>query len=92
MSTAEKATENGPARQTAVRTKPVRLTVDMTPVLRRRLRAWTGMAADELGLVDVPAAEVIRALVGRLTDLHGDPELRRALSKAVMDDLQAVQQ
>lgn len=70
----------GTRRPQVVRTKPVRTTVDMAPALHRKLKRWTAEAADELELADVPIAEVVRALVRRLTE---DGEL----SDAVLDDL-----
>jgi hypothetical protein len=68
-------------RAAAVRTRPVRTTVDMTPELHRRLKRWAQDAADQLDVADVPLADVVRALVRRLTEDD-------VLSAAILDDLQ----
>lgn len=84
--------EGAPARRASqVRTKPVRMTVDMPPPLHRKLKAWTTYAAGQLDVADVPAAEVVRILVELLT---GDPskvELAHPLVQAVIDELRARQ-
>ena len=74
--------------ETAKRTKSVRLSVDMQPPLHRRLDNWTGFARDELDVARVPAAVVVRILIERLTNVHGDDrELRERLVQVVLDDL-----
>ncbi|MEU8472725.1 hypothetical protein AB0F30_33415 [Streptomyces sp. NPDC029006] len=73
--------EGTPARRASeVRTKPVRLTVDMLPPLHRRLKDWTSWAAAQLDVADVPAAEVVRVLTDLLT---ADPEKERITSPLV---------
>ncbi|MGH3574120.1 MAG: hypothetical protein ACRDUW_20245 [Pseudonocardiaceae bacterium] len=64
-----------PAGVTAVRTRPVRITVDLAPPLHRVVKDWARNAAADLGR-DVALAEVIRAL---LTQLDADPELARQI-------------
>lgn len=66
--------EDRPTRRASeVRTKPVRMTVDMPPALHRRLKGWAADTARELDVADVPAAEVIRVLVDALTMSSTDP-------------------
>lgn len=77
--------EDAPARrqQATLRTKPVRLTVDMTPELHRKLKRWAADAADEIEAADVPLAEVVRALVRRLAE---DDQL----AAQVLEDLRSL--
>lgn len=77
-----------PVRPTAKRTSKTRLTVDMDPPLRRRLKSWTQFAEDQLDVPEVSAAEVVRILVDLLTDVQSDPELRQAVVAQVLDRLQ----
>lgn len=62
-----------PAGATALRTRPVRITVDLAPPLHRAVKDWTRATAADLGR-DVALAEVIRVL---LVQLDADPELAR---------------
>jgi hypothetical protein len=62
-----------PAGATAIRTRPVRITVDLAPPLHRAVKDWARTTAADLGR-DVALAEVIRVL---LTQLDADPELAR---------------
>lgn len=77
--------DSRPRRSTSVvRTRPVRLTVDMPPPLHRDLKRWANEAAAELDVADVPAAAVIRVLVGRLVD-GADPGLADAVLQEIGD-------
>jgi hypothetical protein len=49
-----------------VRDKPVRHTVDLTPVQHRALAQWRTSAADDLGRIRVTSQQVLQALVTRL--------------------------
>ncbi|MFF4450912.1 hypothetical protein [Streptomyces sp. NPDC001502] len=68
-------------RRGAVRTKPVRITVDLAPDLHRRLKRRVARTGERIGVPDLPLAEVVRALIRRMED---DPEL----AAAIADDLQ----
>ncbi|MDX3047534.1 DUF2274 domain-containing protein [Streptomyces scabiei] len=84
--------EGAPARRASqVRTKPVRMTVDMPPSLHRKLKAWTSWASGQLDVADVPAAEVVRILVELLTSNPAEVELARPLVQEVMKELRARQ-
>jgi hypothetical protein len=80
-----------PRRAGVVRTKPVRMTVDMPPSLHRQLKGWSGWAAGQLDVADVPAAEVVRILVELLTSHPDEAELTRPLVAAVVAELRARQ-
>lgn len=85
--------EGAPPRRRAseARTKPARMTVDMPPSLRRRLKSWTGFAATELDVMEVAGAEVVRILIEQLTarpeDPAWDPEFTPALARRVMGEV-----
>lgn len=51
---------------TAVRTKPVRRSVDLSPAYHAELTEWCAQTADEIGATRVTGQDVIRALVARL--------------------------
>lgn len=54
-----------PAGTTAVRTKPVRVTLDLSPAAYRRLKTWTLNASVEVG-ANVSLADVLRTLADHL--------------------------
>jgi hypothetical protein len=60
--------EGAPPARTArpVRDKPVRHTVDLTPVQHRALAQWRTSAAEDLGQIRVTSQQVLGALVARL--------------------------
>jgi hypothetical protein len=60
--------EAPPAGETALRSKPVRITIDLTPELYRRLNRWTQEAAEEIDAAKLPLAEVVRAMVRAAED------------------------
>lgn len=66
--------------RTAVRVRPVRLTVDVAPADHAALARWCLDAAAELGVARVHGQELIRALLQRALR---DAELRDATTAAV---------
>lgn len=52
-----------PAGETALRSKPVRITVDLAPELYRRLSRLTGQAAEEIDAAKVSTADLMRAYI-----------------------------
>jgi hypothetical protein len=52
-----------PAGRTAVRTKPVRITLDLSPELYRELTGWADSAAITLGVPRVSLADAVRAMI-----------------------------
>jgi hypothetical protein len=64
-----------PAGETALRSKPVRITVDLAPELYRQLNRWTTDAAEEIDAARLPLAEVARAAFRALDR----PEVRAAV-------------
>lgn len=73
-----------PRRPATVRTRPVRITVDLTPERHRALKRWARDTADDLEVTDVPLADVVRVLVRRLVEDD-------ALAEAVRADLREMQ-
>jgi hypothetical protein len=65
-----------PAGRTAIRSKPVRITLDLSPELYRELIVWTDSAAVELGVPRVSLADAVRAMIRETTD-HPDQVLDR---------------
>jgi hypothetical protein len=60
-----------PAGQTAIRSKPVRITLDLSPELYRELTVWTDSAAIALGVPRVSLADAVRAMIRAAAD---DPD------------------
>jgi hypothetical protein len=52
-----------PAGRTAIRSKPVRVTLDLSPELYRQLTQWTDAAAIELDVPRVALADAMRAMI-----------------------------
>jgi hypothetical protein len=65
-----------PAGKTAIRSKPVRITLDLSPELYRELTGWTDEAAIALGVPRVSLADAVRAMI-RVTADHPDQVLDR---------------
>jgi hypothetical protein len=65
-----------PAGRTAIRSKPVRITLDLSPELYRELTGWADSAAIELGVPRVSLADAMRAMI-RVTADHPDRVLDR---------------
>jgi hypothetical protein len=65
-----------PAGQTAIRSKPVRITLDLSPELYRQLTQWTDSAAITLGVPRVSLADAVRAMI-RVTVEHPGQVLDR---------------
>jgi hypothetical protein len=51
------------AGRTAIRSKPVRVTLDLSPELYRELTQWVGSAAIALDVPRVPLADAMRAMI-----------------------------
>jgi hypothetical protein len=65
-----------PAGRTAIRSKPVRITLDLSPELYRQLTQWTDSAAIKLGVPRVSLADAVRAMI-RVTAENPDEVLDR---------------
>jgi hypothetical protein len=65
-----------PAGRTAIRSKPIRITLDLSPELYRELTVWADSAALELGVPRVSLAAAVRAMI-RVTSDQPDPVLDR---------------
>ena len=65
-----------PAGRTAIRTKPVRITLDLSPELYRQLTQWTDSAAVALDVPRVSLADAVRAMI-RVTAENPDEVLDR---------------
>ena len=65
-----------PAGRTAIRSKPVRITLDLSPELYRELIGWTDSAAIALGVPRISLADAVRAMI-RVTAENPDTVLDR---------------
>jgi hypothetical protein len=61
-----------PAGRTAIRSKPVRITLDLSPELYRQLTQWADSAAIALDVPRVPLADAMRAMIRVTTESPGD--------------------
>jgi len=66
------APDAGPAGRTAIRSKPVRITLDLSPELYRQLTAWADSAAVTLDVPRVSLADAVRAMIRVAADNPGD--------------------
>jgi hypothetical protein len=57
-----------PAGRTAIRSKPVRITLDLSPELYRELTVWADSAAIALGVPRVSLADAVRAMIRAAAD------------------------
>jgi hypothetical protein len=57
-----------PAGKTAIRSKPVRITLDLSPELYRQLTRWADSAAITLDVPRVALADVMRAMIRVTTE------------------------
>ena len=55
--------DHRPAGRTAIRSKPVRITLDLSPELYRELTGWADQAAIALGVPRVSLADAVRAMI-----------------------------
>jgi hypothetical protein len=78
---AARRTEPGarPAGRTAIRSKPVRITLDLSPELYRQLTRWAHSAAIELDVPRIALADAVRAMIRVTTESPGEvmEQLRR---------------
>jgi hypothetical protein len=65
-----------PAGRTAIRSKPVRITLDLSPELYRELTRWADSAAVALDVPRVALADAMRAMI-RVAAENGDEVLDR---------------
>jgi len=72
-----------PAGRTAIRSKPVRITLDLSPELYRQLTRWADEAAVELDVPRVALADAVRAMIRVAADDPGPimDQLRRDREK-----------
>lgn len=65
-----------PPGQTAIRSKPVRITLDLSPELYRQLTRWADSAAIALDVPRVALADAVRAMI-RVTTESPDQVIER---------------
>jgi hypothetical protein len=65
-----------PAGRTAIRSKPVRITLDLSPELYRQLTQWADSAAVTLDVPRIALADAMRAMI-RVTTENPDQVLER---------------
>ena len=61
-----------PAGQTAIRSKPVRITLDLSPELYRQLTQWADSAAVALDVPRIALADAMRAMIRATAENPGD--------------------
>jgi hypothetical protein len=66
------APDAGPAGRTAIRSKPVRITLDLSPELYRELTQWADSAAVALDVPRVALADAMRAMIRVTTENPGE--------------------
>jgi hypothetical protein len=68
-----------PAGRTAIRSKPVRITLDLSPELYRQLTQWAGTAAIALDVPRIALADAVRAMIRVTAENPGEvlEQLRR---------------
>ena len=66
------APDAGPAGRTAIRSKPVRITLDLSPELYRQLTQWADSAAVALDVPRIALAEAVRAMIRVAADSPGE--------------------
>src|SRR5262250_2515502 len=72
-----------PAGRMAIRSKPVRITLDLSPELYRQLTRWAHSAAIELDVPRVALADAVRAMIRVSTESPAEvmDRLRRDLEQ-----------
>jgi len=60
--------DHRPAGRTAIRSKPVRITLDLSPELYRELTQWVDSAAVALDVPRVALADAMRAMIRVATE------------------------
>jgi hypothetical protein len=61
-----------PAGRTAIRSKPVRVTLDLSPELYRQLTQWAASAAIALDVPRIALADAVRAMIRVAAENPGD--------------------